>query len=94
MEFLHVKTGEEMMIFIAIIIARFGTHVHSYIDVQLLHPAPVPFALWKGLSGVKRKENLDCLFPYFLPKEEAFRLLALLVLSVHVKAVTLVAIKI
>lgn len=61
MEFLHVKTGEEtMMIFIAIIIARFGTHVHSYIDVQLLHPAPVPFALWKGLSGVKgeRKPGL------------------------------------
>lgn len=66
MEFLHVKTGEGvMMFFIAIIIIRFGTHAHSYIDVQLLQPAPVPFALWKCLFGVK--ENLDCLFPYFLP---------------------------
>lgn len=53
------------MFFIAIIITRFGTHAHSYIDVQLLQPAPVPFALWKCLFGVK--ENLDCLFPYFLP---------------------------
>lgn len=46
MEFLHVKTGEEvMMIFIATIITKFGTRVHSYIDVQLLHPTTVPFAL-------------------------------------------------
>lgn len=40
MEFLHVRIGE-VMIFIAIIITRFGTHAHSYIDVQLLHPAPM-----------------------------------------------------
>lgn len=68
MECVHVKTGEVVMIiFIAIIITRVGKWVLSNID-QLLHPAPpVPFALWKVLSGTK--ENLDCLFPCFLKKQ-------------------------
>lgn len=79
-----------MMIFITIIITRFGTCVHSDIDVQLFHPTAVPFALWKGLSGVK--ENLDYLFPYFLPKEAASRLLGMLVPNVHVEDGTLVKI--
>lgn len=84
---LHVKTGEE-----AIIITRFGTCVHSDTDVPLLHPTPVPFSLWKGLSGAK--ESLDCLFSYFLPKEAASRLLGMLVPDVQVEAGTLMAIKI
>lgn len=56
MQFLDVKNGKEMMM----TLTRFGTRVHSYINVQPLHLTLVPFALPKALPGVQgeRKPGL------------------------------------
>ena len=77
-------------------ITTFGTRVHSDINVQPLHLTPVPFALPKGLSGVKGewKPGLPLSQQhYFLHQEAASRLVALLLPRVHVKFVVLVAAK-
>lgn len=58
MQFLDVKNGKEMMMMMTL--TRFGTRVHSYINVQPLHLTLVPFALPKALPGVQgeRKPGL------------------------------------